>query len=82
VDASYAAPARRLIRGRHANENRFYRLLSQAEHRAESAWRFNRQKLADYELPKIITFMPALPRNAAGKVLQELRSGGRCDERS
>jgi long-chain acyl-CoA synthetase len=29
-----------------------------------------RQKLADYKVPKSITFMPALPRNATGKVLK------------
>jgi len=33
-----------------------------------------RQKLADYKVPKKITFLPALPRNATGKVLKrELR---------
>jgi long-chain acyl-CoA synthetase len=31
---------------------------------------FMRQKLADYKVPKSITFMPALPRNATGKVLK------------
>ena len=35
---------------------------------------FIRQKLADYKVPKKVTFMPALPRNATGKVLKtELR---------
>jgi long-chain acyl-CoA synthetase len=35
---------------------------------------FVRQRLADYKVPKKITFMPALPRNATGKVLKrELR---------
>ena len=33
-----------------------------------------REKLADYKVPKRITFIPALPRNATGKVLKrELR---------
>ena len=33
-----------------------------------------RQRLADYKVPKKITFLPALPRNATGKVLKtELR---------
>jgi len=33
-----------------------------------------RQKLADYKVPKKVTFLPALPRNATGKVLKtELR---------
>jgi long-chain acyl-CoA synthetase len=31
---------------------------------------FIRQKLADYKVPKKVTFMPALPRNATGKVLK------------
>lgn len=31
---------------------------------------FIRQKLADYKVPKKITFLPALPRNATGKVLK------------
>jgi len=35
---------------------------------------FMRSKLADYKLPKHIVFMPALPRNATGKILKtELR---------
>ena len=35
---------------------------------------FIRQRLADYKVPKKVTFMPALPRNATGKVLKrELR---------
>ena len=29
-----------------------------------------RQRLADYKVPRRITFMPALPRNATGKVLK------------
>jgi long-chain acyl-CoA synthetase len=33
-----------------------------------------RQRLADYKVPKKVTFLPALPRNATGKVLKtELR---------
>jgi len=33
-----------------------------------------REKLADYKVPKRIIFMPALPRNATGKILKtELR---------
>ncbi len=31
---------------------------------------FIRQKLADYKVPKKVTFVPALPRNATGKVLK------------
>jgi long-chain acyl-CoA synthetase len=31
---------------------------------------FLRQKLADYKVPKKITFLPSLPRNATGKVLK------------
>lgn len=31
---------------------------------------FARQKLADYKLPKKVVFMPALPRNATGKILK------------
>ena len=31
---------------------------------------FVRQKLADYKVPKRMTFMPALPRNAMGKILK------------
>ncbi len=31
---------------------------------------FVRQKLADYKVPKRIHFMPALPRNATGKILK------------
>jgi long-chain acyl-CoA synthetase len=31
---------------------------------------FVRQKLADYKVPKKVLFMPALPRNATGKVLK------------
>ena len=35
---------------------------------------FIREKLADYKVPKRIIFMPALPRNATGKILKtELR---------
>ena len=35
---------------------------------------FIRQRLADYKVPKKVTFLPALPRNATGKVLKrELR---------
>jgi len=35
---------------------------------------FIRSKLADYKLPKQIVFLPALPRNATGKILKtELR---------
>ena len=35
---------------------------------------FVRQKLADYKVPKRVTFLAALPRNATGKVLKtELR---------
>jgi long-chain acyl-CoA synthetase len=35
---------------------------------------FIRARLADYKVPKKVTFMPALPRNATGKVLKrELR---------
>jgi long-chain acyl-CoA synthetase len=35
---------------------------------------FIREKLADYKVPKRIVFMPALPRNATGKILKtELR---------
>jgi long-chain acyl-CoA synthetase len=35
---------------------------------------FVRERLADYKVPKHVTFMPALPRNATGKVLKtELR---------
>ena len=35
---------------------------------------FVRGKLADYKVPKRVVFMPALPRNAAGKILKtELR---------
>jgi len=35
---------------------------------------FIRSKLADYKLPKHIVFLPALPRNATGKILKtELR---------
>ncbi len=31
---------------------------------------FIRQKLADYKVPKKVTFVPSLPRNATGKVLK------------
>ncbi len=31
---------------------------------------FVRQKLADYKVPKRVIFMPALPRNATGKILK------------
>jgi long-chain acyl-CoA synthetase len=31
---------------------------------------FVREKLADYKVPKRVTFMPALPRNATGKILK------------
>jgi acyl-coenzyme A synthetase/AMP-(fatty) acid ligase len=35
---------------------------------------FLRQKLADYKVPRQIRFVPALPRNATGKILKtELR---------
>ncbi|HTV40127.1 MAG TPA: long-chain fatty acid--CoA ligase [Candidatus Sulfotelmatobacter sp.] len=35
---------------------------------------FVREKLADYKVPKQVVFMPALPRNATGKILKtELR---------
>jgi acyl-CoA synthetase (AMP-forming)/AMP-acid ligase II len=35
---------------------------------------FLRERLADYKVPKRIVFLPALPRNATGKVLKtELR---------
>jgi len=38
---------------------------------------FIRQRLADYKVPKKVTFMPALPRTATGKVLKrELRVQG------
>jgi long-chain acyl-CoA synthetase len=40
----------------------------------KSILQFARQKLADYKVPRRITFMPALPRNSTGKVLKtELR---------
>jgi acyl-coenzyme A synthetase/AMP-(fatty) acid ligase len=31
---------------------------------------FTRSKLADYKVPRRIVFMPALPRNATGKILK------------
>jgi acyl-coenzyme A synthetase/AMP-(fatty) acid ligase len=31
---------------------------------------FVRGKLADYKVPKRVVFMPALPRNATGKILK------------
>jgi len=31
---------------------------------------FLRDKLADYKVPKRVVFMPALPRNATGKILK------------
>jgi acyl-CoA synthetase (AMP-forming)/AMP-acid ligase II len=31
---------------------------------------FIRQKLADYKVPKTVTVLPALPRNATGKILK------------
>ena len=31
---------------------------------------FIRTKLADYKVPKNVVFMPALPRNATGKILK------------
>ena len=35
---------------------------------------FMRHKLADYKVPRTVVFMPALPRNATGKILKtELR---------
>jgi acyl-coenzyme A synthetase/AMP-(fatty) acid ligase len=35
---------------------------------------FVRGKLADYKVPKRVVFVPALPRNATGKILKtELR---------
>jgi long-chain acyl-CoA synthetase len=36
----------------------------------KSILQFVRQKLADYKVPKRVTFLPALPRNATGKVLK------------
>jgi len=36
---------------------------------------FVRDRLADYKVPRKVVFMPALPRNATGKVLKrELRT--------
>jgi long-chain acyl-CoA synthetase len=32
--------------------------------------RFVREKLADYKVPRRVVFMPALPRNATGKILK------------
>jgi acyl-coenzyme A synthetase/AMP-(fatty) acid ligase len=35
---------------------------------------FLRERLADYKVPRRIVFLPALPRNATGKVMKtELR---------
>jgi acyl-coenzyme A synthetase/AMP-(fatty) acid ligase len=35
---------------------------------------FARRQLADYKVPRHIVFLPALPRNATGKILKsELR---------
>ncbi len=35
---------------------------------------FSRERLADYKVPRQVVFMPALPRNATGKILKtELR---------
>ena len=31
---------------------------------------FVREKLADYKVPRRVVFMPALPRNATGKILK------------
>ena len=31
---------------------------------------FVRRKLADYKVPRKVVFMPALPRNATGKILK------------
>jgi acyl-coenzyme A synthetase/AMP-(fatty) acid ligase len=40
----------------------------------KTLFQFIREKLADYKVPKRIIFMPALPRNATGKILKtELR---------
>ena len=40
---------------------------------------FLRQKLADYKVPRRVTVMPALPRNATGKILKtELRKAARA----
>jgi long-chain acyl-CoA synthetase len=40
----------------------------------KALFQFIRGKLADYKMPKRIVFMPALPRNATGKILKtELR---------
>jgi long-chain acyl-CoA synthetase len=40
----------------------------------KALFQFVRGKLADYKVPKHIVFMPALPRNATGKILKtELR---------
>ena len=40
----------------------------------KSLQQFVRAKLADYKVPRRITFIPALPRNATGKILKtELR---------
>jgi long-chain acyl-CoA synthetase len=41
---------------------------------AKALFQFVRGKLADYKVPKQIVFVPALPRNATGKILKtELR---------
>ena len=36
---------------------------------------FVRGKLADYKVPKRVIFMPALPRNATGKILKTTLRG-------
>ena len=44
--------------------------------------RFLRERLADYKVPRRVTFMPALPRNAGGKILKtELRTIASREER-
>jgi long-chain acyl-CoA synthetase len=41
---------------------------------------FLRQKLADYKVPKQVIYLPALPRNATGKILKTvLRQHGQSD---
>ena len=42
--------------------------------RKGSMLQFARKQLADYKVPRHIVFLPALPRNATGKILKtELR---------